>query len=98
VEAQAAGCPVIALGRGGARETIVAGKTGLLFEEQSVEGIMRVVEQFEANPTHFDVRAIRRNAERFTRARFEREMTCLMEQAPTLRGNRHHHKANGVPV
>jgi glycosyltransferase involved in cell wall biosynthesis len=36
VEAQAAGKPVVAYRRGGARETVVDGVTGVLFDEQSV--------------------------------------------------------------
>ena len=36
VEAQAAGKPVVAYGRGGARETVLDGVTGVLFEEQNV--------------------------------------------------------------
>ena len=35
LEAQACGTPVIALGKGGAKETIIAGKTGLFFSEQT---------------------------------------------------------------
>jgi glycosyltransferase involved in cell wall biosynthesis len=37
LEAMASGRPVIAYGRGGALETVVDGRTGLLFEEQSVD-------------------------------------------------------------
>jgi glycosyltransferase involved in cell wall biosynthesis len=39
VEAQAAGKPVVAYGRGGARETVVDGVTGILFEEQTLAGV-----------------------------------------------------------
>ncbi|HNB53919.1 MAG TPA: glycosyltransferase [Anaerolineales bacterium] len=88
VEAQAAGCPVIALGRGGARETVVPGKTGVLFDDQSVEGIMRAVEMFE-DAARFDEREICDNAARFSRERFEREMGDLVEQTYT------HHKKHG---
>lgn len=88
VEAQAAGCPVIALGRGGARETVVAGKTGVLFDDQSVEGIMQAVQAFE-DSVRFDERVICRNAERFSRERFEREMGALVEQTYA------HHKKHG---
>jgi glycosyltransferase involved in cell wall biosynthesis len=80
VEAQAAGCPVIALGRGGARETVIEGKTGVLFEDQSVEGVKRAVQLFEETKTIYDVREMRRNAERFSRARFQREMMEMVER------------------
>ena len=41
VEAQAAGVPVIAYGVGGAGETVLDGRTGVLFAEQSAEGARR---------------------------------------------------------
>jgi glycosyltransferase involved in cell wall biosynthesis len=39
VEAQACGCPVVALGRGGALETVIDRDTGMLFPELSVESL-----------------------------------------------------------
>src|SRR6185436_11351267 len=47
VEAQACGTPVIALGRGGAKETVIGGQTGCFFETQTPEAIVSAVEQFE---------------------------------------------------
>jgi glycosyltransferase involved in cell wall biosynthesis len=43
VEAQAAGKPVVAYGRGGARETIVAGVTGVLFEQQTKADLVAAI-------------------------------------------------------
>ena len=43
VEAQAAGKPVVAFGRGGARETVANGVTGVLFDEQTVPCVARAV-------------------------------------------------------
>ena len=43
VEAQAAGKPVVAYRRGGARETIVDGVTGVLFDEQTVTCVARAI-------------------------------------------------------
>ncbi len=80
VEAQAAGCPVIALGRGGAKETVIEGKTGLLFYDQSVEGVKRAVQSFEETCQVFEIGEMRRNAERFSRTRFEREMLQMVER------------------
>jgi len=48
VEAMASGRPVIAFDRGGARDTVIDGETGLLFKEQSVEGLVAAVREFEA--------------------------------------------------
>ncbi|MEM7526912.1 MAG: glycosyltransferase [Pseudomonadota bacterium] len=47
VEAMAAGCPVIAYGRGGACDTVIDGRTGVLFAEQTVEALIAGIERFE---------------------------------------------------
>jgi glycosyltransferase involved in cell wall biosynthesis len=79
VEAQACGCPVVALGRGGALETIVDGVTGVLVPDSSVlafaEGLRR------ARDTRFEVAALRDNAARFSRDAFLRGMTAAVERA-----------------
>ncbi|MDP2471068.1 MAG: glycosyltransferase family 4 protein [Candidatus Palauibacterales bacterium] len=74
VEAMAAGRPVIAFGRGGARETVVEGETGLFFQEQTVESLARAVERFESRPTPFEPERIRARAERFDRRVFKATM------------------------
>ena len=66
VEAMAAGCPVIAFGRGGATETVVAGQTGLFFEEQSSDGLVAAIERFEASETEFDSQVIHARAAEFS--------------------------------
>ena len=68
VEAQAAGVPVIAYGRGGARDTVVDGVTGVLFEPQTVDTLAATILSFEER--RWDEEAIRRNATRFERRRF----------------------------
>jgi glycosyltransferase involved in cell wall biosynthesis len=70
VEAQACGTPVLAFGRGGATETVVEGRTGLFFSEQTAESIVAAVEAFEARPAAFDRHAIRAHAEQFAPERF----------------------------
>src|SRR5207248_9555172 len=50
LEAQACGCPVIALGRGGAAETVrpvstVADPTGVFFDEQTADALAEAVER-----------------------------------------------------
>ncbi|WP_194273763.1 MULTISPECIES: glycosyltransferase [Rhizobium] len=46
VEAMASGRPVIAYGRGGATETVVAGKTGVFFNSQTVDSLIEAIERF----------------------------------------------------
>ena len=68
VEAQACGRPVIALNRGGARETVIPGVTGLLVDEDIPEAFaqeLRRTQELEFDPT-----AIRQNALRFSEDRF----------------------------
>ena len=77
VEAQAAGAPVIAFGKGGALETVIPlhnpqnqPPTGLFFEEQTVESLLEGVDQFEAEETQFSSADIRIHAETFSTERF----------------------------
>jgi glycosyltransferase involved in cell wall biosynthesis len=79
VEAQACGTPVIAYGKGGARETVVADETGIFFGEQTVEAVCGAVEEFEARVDGFDPVKVRANAERFSPARFRAEFREFVE-------------------
>ena len=63
VEAQAAGVPVIAYGRGGVRDTVVDGETGVLFGEQTVEALCAAIERFETQ--EWPAGPLRENARRF---------------------------------
>ena len=74
VEAQGEGAPVIALGRGGTRETIRTGRdapTGLFFDEPTPGAVASAVRQFIANEDAFDRRACHANALRFSENIFE---------------------------
>jgi glycosyltransferase involved in cell wall biosynthesis len=73
VEAQACGTPVLAFSRGGASETVLDGKTGLLFHQQTSAAIQQVVRDFEAMQTQFDPEVIRAHALRFSTERFRDE-------------------------
>src|SRR5215468_6087772 len=75
LEAQACGRPVVALGRGGAVETVRHGETGLLVDELSPTAFAEAVA--DAVERRFDRTAIRRHAEQFSRARFGDDMEAL---------------------
>ncbi len=77
LEAQAAGTPVIAFGRGGALETVVDGQTGLFFSEQSPKSLLEALERFER--MEFDPNLARAQALRFSRERFKQEFRQLIE-------------------
>jgi len=78
VEAQAAGKPVIAYGRGGSLETVIDEKTGIFFKEPSVESLKDSVHRFQ--DMHFDINALLANAERFSHDRFIAEMLSYFEK------------------
>ena len=80
VEAQAAGCPVIAYGSGGARETVVDGTTGVLFAEQTTPCIMEAITNFVSMQKSFDPNELVKNANRFDKDRFLREFTEFVEK------------------
>jgi glycosyltransferase involved in cell wall biosynthesis len=80
VEAQAAGCPVIAYGKGGVCETIIEGETGLFFNEQTVESLVEAVERFKQLSRQFDAHLVRQNALRFNKKRFQDELLALVER------------------
>jgi glycosyltransferase involved in cell wall biosynthesis len=63
LEAQACGKPVVAYGRGGARETIVEKETGIFFHQQTEEALLAAIDQAAARA--WDAQAIRRHAEKF---------------------------------
>lgn len=68
VEAQACGRPVIAYGKGGALESIVEGRTGLFFAEQTVDSLAAAMEQSASRS--FDPREARMNSLRFSPRQF----------------------------
>lgn len=82
VEAQAAGTPVIALGKGGALETVqglgAEHPTGVFFEQQTEDDLMRAVRTFEAHEGEFEPERCRDNALRFSAERFREEFSTYV--------------------
>jgi glycosyltransferase involved in cell wall biosynthesis len=78
VEAQAAGRPVVAVGRGGARETVVDGVTGVLVDGEDAEALASALgdEDF----SRFDPASIRAHAEHFGAASFRARFKGLVER------------------
>jgi glycosyltransferase involved in cell wall biosynthesis len=81
VEAQAAGTPVIAYGRGGALETVLDNQTGLFFSQQTPSDLADAIGKFEQISSAFDPWLIRQNAERFGVERFRQEFRDFVEDA-----------------
>ncbi len=79
VEAQACGTPVIAYGAGGALETVLDGKTGLFFEQQTPESLMEAVQRFDM--LKIDTRDCRTHAEGFAPEIFRTKFKDFVDQA-----------------
>ncbi len=84
VEAQASGTPVIAYGHGGSLETVkgvhvgskpAAETTGIFFSEQTPRALSAAIDWFELYQDEITPAACRKNAERFSRPRFEKEFS-----------------------
>jgi glycosyltransferase involved in cell wall biosynthesis len=79
LEAQACGRPVVALGRGGALETVVPGVTGVLVDgldpRAFADALTATIDR------RFDPAVIRAHTERFGRARFADEVSALIRDA-----------------
>jgi glycosyltransferase involved in cell wall biosynthesis len=78
VEAQACGCPVVALGEGGAAETVYDGETGVLVKEATADafadGLSRV-QSIAFDPAH-----LRQHALRFSRQRFLSSFKAVVDE------------------
>ncbi|MEO0868197.1 MAG: glycosyltransferase, partial [Cyanobacteria bacterium J06642_11] len=81
VEAQAAGAPVIAFARGGATETVIEGKTGVFFIEQTVTALVDAVQRFQKTLGNFSPELSRQQAEKFSIERFRKEFETFIDQA-----------------
>lgn len=78
VEAQATGCPVIAFAGGGALDTVTE-DTGILFADQTVEGIIESVRAFTPRDGQAD--RCRANAERFSERVFDDAFARVVRDA-----------------
>lgn len=74
VEAMACGKPVLAFGKGGCTETVVSGKTGEFFFEESVESMEDGLARLLYNERFYRPHTIRRHARGFSREIFEKKI------------------------
>ena len=77
VEAQACGTPVLAYGKGGALETVEDKVSGTFFYEQTVDAIVKGVNKIDKMV--FYPQQVRKNAEKFSKQRFEKEFKIEIE-------------------
>jgi len=74
VEAMACGKPVLALGKGGALETVISGKTGEFFFESTVESIEDGLARLLYNEKFYKPRNIREHAKNFSKDIFKKKI------------------------
>jgi glycosyltransferase involved in cell wall biosynthesis len=79
LEAMASGRPVIALGQGGALDTVLPGTTGEFFVSQSVESLVEILRSFD--PSNYDSIAIREYAKSFDTLQFRDSMRHISAKA-----------------
>jgi glycosyltransferase involved in cell wall biosynthesis len=79
VEAMAAGKPVIGYGKGGAAETVVHEKTGILFNDQSVASLKRAINKFET--MSFSSTRISQHAQQYSITTFKEKLQKVVDEA-----------------
>lgn len=78
VEAMACGTPVIAFGKGGAKETVLEGKTGIFFKEQTLGSLIDAVHRFET--LSLDPLFIHQHAQGFSLEQFQSQYKRFVEE------------------
>lgn len=86
VQAQAAGRPVIAYAGGGALDTVIPSKTGVLFADTTVDSLMAAMQSFDASA--YDPAAIRAHAEQFDTALFQQQITAYVDEKLNAKAQR----------
>ena len=84
VEAMSCGTPVIAFRGGGYKETVVENKTGVFFEKQTVESLIKAIKVFEKK--RFKREDCLNQAKKFSKDRFKREIKDFIEDKVSLQG------------
>jgi len=79
LEAQSFGKPVIGIDRGGLTETVIHGKTGWLFEKQTVESLICAVKDFEKRK--FSAKACQAQTSKFSEKTFIKKFKNKVEAA-----------------
>jgi len=81
IETMASGRPVIALGEGGALDSIIPNKTGIFFKKQTVPQLKKAVEHYQEAKGKFNKQFIRDHAHDFDEKVFEKELMNFIEKS-----------------
>lgn len=79
LEAQACGTPVVALGRGGATESVIENETGVFFADPAPEAIAEALQRARRQP--FDPLVLRAQALNFSRERFRARFEVFLSES-----------------
>lgn len=79
-EAMSHGVPVVAIRKGGAREIVKEGITGEFFDAQTIEVLADGIRRFIEKENSYDKEIIKKEAEKFKKEVFKRELIELIER------------------
>lgn len=80
VEAMTYGTPVVALAQGGVVETVIDGKTGVLFKEAIEASLVEAIQRLEDSKTvRWEENCIKQ-AKKFSKERFQKELKTFVEE------------------
>lgn len=81
VEANSAGCPVLAYRKGGAIDSIKENETGLFFDEQTVESLVDCINQFEKQENNFTNREnYKKHVQQFSNENFVKKIQKIVDE------------------
>jgi len=72
------GIPVIAHRSGGPKETIIEDKTGVFFDELTLDSLIQAIRRFET--LKFNSQTIRDHAKQFSKLKFETKIKSLVNR------------------
>ncbi len=75
LQAMAQGTPIIAYGKGGVKETIVDGKTGLFFDDDNHQSLINTIDKFEKDITKYDELSCKIRALEFSEKKFKNQFS-----------------------
>ncbi len=80
LEAMASGRPVIAYGKGGALDTVIDGKTGVLFDKQTPMHLKKAIEEYQTNKSKFIRKDLQEHAAQFDKTQFQKKLMDYIER------------------
>lgn len=86
VEAMAAGCPVIAFREGGAKDYVIEGKNGILFDEQTAKSLAEAILKFEK--LKFNRKKVSESVSKFDEKRFDKELKDFIKKCEKKRAKK----------